>query len=132
MRTVIRTRLNTGAWNAAAILLDGFNQDESQPLPSGSYFRPRIEDGEADFVGVGGATVRRRSFHTLVTDFSAPIASGDAAAATEIQKLLDRMDRFEDSGVVFHRPGFVKDLQTEDGEHHVWRVFQPFYYEETR
>lgn len=130
MRAVIRTRLETGGWTAVPIEWDGFNQAPSEPVPSRAYFRPRIDEGEDEDVGVGGTARRRRWPCTLVVDYSAPTASGDTGAMGALQALLDRFDRYEDSGVVFHRPGFVKDLQS-DGSRHLWRAFLPFYYERT-
>lgn len=133
MRDAVRGRLNSGSWTSATVLWDGVNQDESSPNPSGRYFRPRIDGGATDFVGVASASMRRRSFYVLVTDYLAPIASGDSTPAADLQALLDRFDRWTDgTGVVFNEPGSVRDIGSEDGVSHLWRVFQPFYYEETR
>jgi hypothetical protein len=130
MRTVIRTRLNTGSWTTVPIQWDGFNLNEGTPVPSAAYFRPRIDEGEDLDVGVGGNPRRRRWVCTLVVDYSAPVGIGDATASDDLDDLLDRFDRFELSGVVFHRPGYVKDMQS-DGVRHLWRAFLPFYYERT-
>lgn len=131
MREIVRQRFATGGWTATPILWDGFNQALSEPTPSGGYFRPRLEEGTPEFVGIGGDVCRQRWPCVLVTDRFAPVATGDDVAAQDVDALLARFRRFESGGVVFHRPGFCKDLQSEDGVRHVLRVFQPFYYEET-
>lgn len=130
MRDIIRARLNTGSWTTVPIVWDGFNLASPEPLPSAAYFRPRLDEGADEDVGIGGTIRRRRWPCTLVVDYSAPVAIGDSQAATDLQALLDRFDRYEDSGVVFHRPGYVRDMQS-DGVRHLWRAFLPFYYERT-
>lgn len=133
MRDAVRGRFVASGWTSATLLLDGFNLDETAPSPSGRYFRARIEGGAGDHVGIAGNVTRRRHFYVLVSDYFAPVASGDSTPATDIQALLDRFDRWSDgAGVVFNEPGSVREIGSEDGVSHLWRVFQPFYYEETR
>lgn len=132
MRAPIRSRLASWA-GGVPVIADGFNLKKGTPNEGQAHVRSRIEDGDADWVSVGGSRKRLRAQGTLVNEVVVPAETGDVGATSGpglASSLLAHFDGHEGGGVHFMRKGWARDLGSEDGFAHRFLVFHPFYFEE--
>lgn len=131
-RTAIRTRLSNYWRRTTAIAWDAFNGSEYTRSADTEFIRPRIEDGEANWKGIGGINRRARKYSTLVIEVFQPIGSGDTRGAQLCDSLIAGFTPSPNAelGVSFWRRAWAEDVGS-DGTFHKWIVFAPFYSEET-
>lgn len=127
-RDVIRQRFNSGWAATTAVDWSGFNGSSYDRSSGTEFVRPRCEDGEAQWVGIGGQYKRARKFGTLVVEVFQPAGTGEERGVQLCDSLIAIFTPYSSSGVSFMGRGFAQDVGS-DGNFHKWIVFLPYYFE---
>lgn len=127
-RAVIRSRLSSSWGTITAIAWDGFNGPAYTRVDGTEFIRPRIEDGESEWVSVAWPTMLERKVATLIIEVYCPAGSGDSRGNQLCDVLIRLFSPYTSGSVRFDKRGFVVDAGT-DGTFHRWHVMLPYYYE---
>lgn len=129
-RTVIRERLASEWGSATDIAWDGFNLGTYTVKEGVPFIRPRIEDGESEFVSVAAPTRRFRHYATLLIEVYRPTGEGDASGNAACDALIAAFAGFSSGGVTFMRRGTPMGPSV-DGKFARWTVLLPYQREES-
>lgn len=133
-RDVIRQRLYSQWGSITEISWDGFNGSPYLKREGVEFIRPRVEDGESEWVGIAAGMRRERKYGTLVIDVFQPIGTGDERGVQLCDSLIAIFSPCSTGPVRFDRRGWAYDVGidlTMFGQFYVWRVFLPYYREAT-
>jgi len=129
-RDVIRQRLASSWGSTTAIAWDGFNLGTYAVQEGVPFIRPRIEDGESEFVAVASPTRRFRHYATLLVEVYRPTGEGDEAGNQNCDALIAAFAGYSSGGVSFMRRGTPMG-PSPDGKFARWTVLLPYYREES-
>lgn len=128
-RDAIRSKLVT-VLGAVSISWDAFNGEAFTPTEGTAYYRPRIEEGEAEWAAVGGVTRKARSVATLIVEIFRPVGEGDDAGTAAADAVVSGFKDYQTAGISFMWRGRITDAGT-NGLFHKWMVHLTYYNEET-
>lgn len=128
-RDAIRSKLST-VLGAVEIAWDAFNGATYTPTIGTGYYRPRIDDGTADYVAVGGVTRKARNVATLIVEVYRPAQEGDDTGNAACDALIAGFKDYQTAGISFMWRGSARDVGGDESWHK-WLVLLPYYNEET-